>query len=61
MAIEKYSELAAIEKKIRKRHLKRLEHSKCESKAAMYFVDNVTEYVRMCELSKNICLKIVNE
>lgn len=58
---QEYEKMRAMEKTIRKKHVKRLQNSKCEIKSALHFVDCVSYFTRICELSKNVSEKVLQE
>lgn len=59
-ALDIHNQIYIYEKKIRKKHILRMNEGKCGIKAGLYYVDVINHFTRICDHARNINEKILN-
>ncbi|WP_156285813.1 Na/Pi cotransporter family protein [Oceanivirga salmonicida] len=59
-ALDIHNRIYAFEKKVRKKHVSRMNNGECQIKAGLYYVDIISHFTRICDHSRNIAEKVIN-
>lgn len=59
-ALDLHNRIYTYEKKVRKKHISRMNEGKCQIKAGLYYVDIINHFTRICDHARNINEKVIN-
>lgn len=59
-ALDFHHRIYEYEKKIRKKHIERMNEGICQIKAGLYYVDIISHFTRICDHARNIVEKVIN-
>ncbi len=59
-SIDIHNRIYKFEKKVRKKHVSRLNNGECEIKAGLYYVDIISHFTRIADHARNIAEKVIN-
>ncbi|VWL85631.1 Na/Pi cotransporter family protein [Oceanivirga miroungae] len=60
-ALDIHNRIYVYEKKVRKKHISRMNDGKCGIKAGLYYVDVINHFTRICDHARNINEKVLND
>lgn len=60
-ALDYHHRIYEYEKKVRKKHISRMNAGECQIKAGLYYVDIISHFTRICDHARNIVEKVIND
>ncbi|WP_068268262.1 Na/Pi cotransporter family protein [Caviibacter abscessus] len=60
-ALDYHNRIYEYEKKVRKKHISRMNEGECQITAGLYYVDTISHFTRICDHARNIVEKVIND
>lgn len=59
-SLDLHNRIYTYEKKVRKKHISRMNNGECQINAGLYYVDVISHFTRICDHARNISEKVIN-